>query len=40
MEIYSDVQEVQDFTEEWNRGQASRQLSLNMGFYNETFEKI
>ena len=40
MELYSDVQEVFDFTEEWNRGQAGRQLSLNMGFYNETFGKV
>ena len=40
MEFFSDVQEVYDFTEEWNKGQAGRQLSLNMGFYNETFEKV
>jgi hypothetical protein len=40
LEIYSDVQKVYDFTQEWNKGQSSRQLSLNMGFYNETFEKI
>ena len=40
LESYSNVQEVYDFTAEWNKGQGSRQLSLNMGFYNETFEKI
>lgn len=40
LEFYSDVQEVYDFTQEWNQGQQGRQLSLNMGFYNETFEKI
>ena len=40
LEIYADVQEVYDFTQEWNKGQSGRQLSLNMGFYNETFEKV
>ena len=40
LERYSDVQKVFDFTQEWNKGQGGRQLSLNMGFYNETFEKV
>ena len=36
----SEVQKVYDFTQEWNRGQASRQLNLNMNLYNETYQKI
>jgi hypothetical protein len=40
LEMYSDVQEIHDFYESWKQGKTTRMLSLDMGFYNKTFEKI
>jgi hypothetical protein len=39
-EMYSDVQEVYDFTQEWEKGLTGRSISLDMTYYNQTFEKI
>lgn len=40
LEMYSDVQEIHDFYENWKANKTTRMVSLDMGFYNKTFEKI
>ena len=40
IETYADSQKVFDFTKEWQSKEGTRNISLDMGFYNETFERI
>jgi hypothetical protein len=37
---YSDVQEIKDYSDQWKQNMNTRTISLEMGFYQETYAKL